>query len=106
MYKVRKRNGKIVSFDLTKITEVIRKAFEAENANYTDDIVDFLALKVTAEFSSKIEDNIVNVEDIQDAVETVLSKAGYTEVAKAYILYRKLHEKMRNIESTVLDIKK
>jgi len=105
MYKVRKRNGKIVSFDLTKITEVIRKAFEAENANYTDDIVDFLALKVTAEFSSKIEDNIVNVEDIQDAVETVLSKAGYTEVAKAYILYRKLHEKMRNIESTVLDYK-
>ena len=105
MYKVRKRNGKIVSFDLTKITDVIRKAFEAENANYTDDIVDFLALKVTAEFSSKIEDNIVNVEDIQDAVETVLSKAGYTDVAKAYILYRKLHEKMRNIESTVLDYK-
>ena len=105
MYKVRKRNGKIVSFDLTKITEVIRKAFEAENTNYTDDIVDFLALKVTAEFTSKIEDNIVNVEDIQDAVETVLSKAGYTDVAKAYILYRKLHEKMRNIESTVLDYK-
>ena len=105
MYKVRKRNGKIVSFDLTKITDVIRKAFEAENANYTDDIVDFLALKVTAEFSSKIEENIVNVEDIQDAVETVLSKAGYTDVAKAYILYRKLHEKMRNIESTVLDYK-
>ena len=105
MYKVRKRNGKIVSFDLTKITDVIRKAFEAENANYTDDIVDFLALKVTAEFSAKIEDNIVNVEDIQDAVETVLSKAGYTDVAKAYILYRKLHEKMRNIESTVLDYK-
>ena len=72
MYKVRKRNGKIVSFDLTKITEVIRKAFEAENTNYTDDIVDFLARKVTAEFSTKIEDNIVNVEDIQDAVETVL----------------------------------
>jgi len=105
MYKVRKRNGKVVSFDLNKITEVIRKAFEAESVNYTDDIIDFLALKVTAEFSSKIEDNIVNVEDIQDAVETVLSKAGYIEVAKAYILYRKLHEKMRNIESTVLDYK-
>ena len=79
--------------------------FEAEEVNYTDDIIDFLALKVTAEFNPKIVDNIVNVEDIQDAVESVLSKSGYTEVAKAYILYRKLHEKMRNINSTVLDYK-
>ncbi len=105
MYKVRKRDGKIISFDLNKISEAIKRAFEAEEVNYTDDIIDFLALKVTAEFNPKIVDNIVNVEDIQDAVESVLSKSGYTEVAKAYILYRKLHEKMRNINSTVLDYK-
>ena len=105
MYKVRKRNGKIVSFDLDKIKEAIKKAFDAENVNYNDDIIDFLTLKVTSDFEPKIKENIVNVEDIQDSVETVLSKAGYTEVAKAYILYRKLHEKMRNVKSTILDYK-
>lgn len=105
MYRVRKRDGKIVNFDLERIKDAITKAFEAEEANYTDDIVDFLTLKVTAEFADKIRDNIIDVETIQDCVETVLSKAGYTDVAKAYILYRKLHEKMRNVKSTVLDFK-
>lgn len=105
MYKVRKRDGKIVSFDVKKIGEAIKKSFEAEGTNFTDDVIDFLALKVTSEFSDKIVNDIVDVEVIQDSVESVLSKAGYTEVAKAYILYRKLHEKMRNIKSTVLDFK-
>jgi len=101
MYKVRKRDGKIVPFDIAKITDAIIKAFEAEEVNYDEGVVDFLALKVTADFVSKIKDNIINVEDIQDSVETVLSKAGYTEVAKAYILYRKLHEKQRAMQSTI-----
>ena len=105
MYKVRKRDGKIVAFDIKKISEAITKAFEAEDKNYDENIIDFLALKVTAEFEPKVVDNIVNVEDIQDAVESTLIKGGYTEVAKAYILYRKLHEKMRNMQSTVLDYK-
>src|SRR5574344_2226687 len=105
MYKVRKRDGKILSFDLAKITDAVKKALEAEDTNYTDDIIDFLALKVTADFAPKVTDNIVNVEDIQDSVEAVLSKAGYIDVAKAYILYRKLHEKMRNMQSTILDYK-
>ncbi|MBE6155329.1 MAG: ribonucleoside triphosphate reductase [Firmicutes bacterium] len=105
MYKVRKRDGKIVPFDIAKITDAIIKAFEAEEVNYDEGVVDFLALKVTADFVSKIKDNIINVEDIQDSVETVLSKAGYTEVAKAYILYRKLHEKQRAMQSTILDYK-
>ena len=105
MYKVRKREGKILSFDLSKITEAMKKAFEAEETNYTDDIIDFLALKVTADFAPKVKDNIVDVEDIQDSVESVLSKAGYIDVAKAYILYRKLHEKQRNMQSTILDYK-
>ena len=105
MYKVRKREGKIVPFDIKKITDAITKAFEAEDKKYDEGVIDFLALKVTADFENKIVDNIINVEDIQDSVEAVLIKAGYAEVAKAYILYRRLHDKMRNMKSTVLDYK-
>ena len=70
---------------------------------YDENVVDFISLKVTADFENKINDNIINVEDIQDSVETTLSNAGYADVAKAYILYRRLHDKMRNMKSTVLD---
>ena len=105
MYKVRKREGKVVSFDISKITDAITKAFEAENMNFDENVIDFLALKVTADFQSKIKDNIIGVEDIQDSVESVLISAGYADVAKAYILYRRLHDKMRNMKSTVLDYK-
>ena len=89
MYNVVKRDGKIVDFDLHKIRDAITKAFEACNKQYNSDTVDFLALKVTAEFEPKIENGRVTVENIQDSVESVLIKAGYDEVAKAYILYRK-----------------
>ena len=106
MYKVRKRNGQIVKFDINKISDAITSAFEAVELNTDKSIIDFLALKVTAEFSSKIKDDIISVEDIQDATETVLMKADYSEVAKAYILYRKMHEKQREMESTILDYKK
>ena len=88
MYKVRKREGKIVPFEISKIADAITKAFEAEGKNYDENIVDFLALKVTSDFESKIKDNIINVEDIQDSVESVLIKAGYAEVAKAYIILK------------------
>ncbi len=105
MYKVRKREGKIVNFEIKKITDAITKAFEAENKKYDENVIDFLALKVTSDFQSKVKDNIIDVEDIQDSVESVLSNAGYADVAKAYILYRRLHDKMRNMQSTVLDYK-
>jgi len=105
MYKVRKREGKIVPFEIKKIAAAITKAFEAEDKAYDENVIDFLALKVTSDFESKIKDNIINVEDIQDSVESVLINAGYAEVAKAYILYRRLHEKMRNVKSTILDYK-
>ncbi len=105
MYKVRKRDGKIVPFELQKITEAIKKAFEAEETNYDDNVIDFLGLKVTADFNDKVKNNIIDIEDIQDSVEAVLSKAGYADVAKAYILYRKLHEKQRAIENTMLNYK-
>ena len=104
MYKVRKRNGKIVSFDLGKIRKAIKKAFEACDCNYDDDILDFLALKVSADFENKIIDNIIDVKDIQESVESVLNKGGYNEVSKAYNSYHNKHEK--NTSNTLLDYKK
>lgn len=105
MYTVVKRNGKVVDFDLSKITQAITLAFEAEQKEFNPDIIDFLALKVTADFEKKIKDHKVAVEDIQDSVEHVLVQAGYADVAKAYILYRRQHEKLRAIQGTVLDYK-
>jgi anaerobic ribonucleoside-triphosphate reductase len=105
MYQVVKRDGKIVEFDLTKISKAITKAFESQNKQYHPQTIDFLALKVTADFEPKISSGKILVEDIQDSVEAVLIKSGYADVAKAFILYRKLHEKMRNMKSTILDFK-
>ena len=105
MYQVTKRDGKIAEFNLVKISEAIRKAFEAQEKQYNQDIIDLLALKVTADFEPKIKDELVSVEDIQDSVESVLIKAGYADVAKGYILYRKQREKIRNLNSTLLDYK-
>ncbi|MBQ8321205.1 MAG: ribonucleoside triphosphate reductase [Clostridia bacterium] len=105
MYTVIKRDGKIVDFDIKKISEAITMAFDAQERNYNTDIIDFLALKVTANFEPKIKDQHISVEDIQDSVESVLVQAGYDDVAKAYILYRRQREKLRNVKSTVLDYK-
>ncbi len=105
MYRVQKRDGKIVDFGITKISDAITKAFEAEKKDFNQDVIDFLALKVTADFSSKIKDGVVSVEDIQDSVESVLVQAGYADVAKAYILYRRQREKLRNLSNTALDYK-
>jgi ribonucleoside-triphosphate reductase len=83
----------------------MKKAFTATDTNYNDSVIDFLALKVTADFQPKIRDELISIEDIQDSVETVLSQGGYENVAKAYILYRKQHESLRNVSETVLDYK-
>ena len=105
MYQVTKRDGKVAPFDLSKISEAIRKAFEAKEKEYHQDIIDLLALKVTADFEPKIKKGLVSVEDIQDSVESMLIRAGYADVAKGYILYRKQREKIRNLNSTLLDYK-
>ena len=105
MYQVIKRAGKITDFDLNKVSVAITKAFEAQNKQYVPAIIDMLTLRVTADFENKIENNLVHVEDIQDSVEHVLEQSGYTDVAKAYILYRKQREKIRNMKSTILDYK-
>ena len=103
MYNVIKRDGKIVEFNLSKISEAITMAFEAQEKDFNQNIIDFLALKVTADFEPKIKDHHIAVEDIQDSVESVLVQAGYADVAKAYILYRRQREKLRNIKTTILD---
>ncbi|NLK74335.1 MAG: ribonucleoside triphosphate reductase [Clostridiales bacterium] len=105
MINVEKRDGQVVEFDLKKISEAITKAFKATEKFYTDEIIGLLSLRVTSDFQGKIKDNLVHVEDIQDSVEHVLEETGYTDVAKAYILYRKNREKIRNMKSTILDYK-
>ena len=105
MYKVMKRDGTVAEFDIAKISKAITKAFEAEKCDYHPSVIDLLALKVTSDFAAKIKDSVINVEDIQDSVESVLSQAGYTNVAKAYILYRKQREKVRNVKAAMLNYK-
>ena len=125
MFQVIKRDGSKADFTLTKINDAIMKAFTATQMSYNNDIIDLLALRVTADFQKKVENDVIDmlalrvtadfepkikdgriaVEDIQDSVERVLGQAGYEEVAKAYILYRKQREKMRAMKSTILDYK-
>ncbi len=105
MYQVLKRDGKVSDFNLAKINDAIKLAFEAQEKQYHPSVIDFLALKVTADFEPKIKEGLIAVEDIQDSVESVLVQAGYADVAKAYILYRRQREKLRNMKSTILDYK-
>lgn len=105
MFRVVKRNGDIHDFAMNKISDAIIKAFDATDVQYTNDIVDLLSLRVVADFQSKVKEGAIHVEDIQDSVERTLEHAGFAEAAKAFILYRKQREKMRNMKSTILDYK-
>ena len=106
MYKVLKRTGETVAFDIKKIENAIVRAFVATNKNYNEDVIQMLALRASARFSDKVKDDRISIEDIQDSVETVLAQAGYEDVAKAYILYRKQHENVRQADKTLVDYKK
>ena len=105
MYQVVKRDGKVTEFEISKISGAITKAFDALNKQYHPSVIDMLALRVTAEYEPLIDDGKITVENIQDCVEKVLSEAGYADVAKAYILYRKQREKVRNVNSALLNYK-
>ena len=105
MYKVVKRDGQIVEFQISKITDAITKAFRALEKQYHPSVIELIALHVTSDFESKIIDEQITVENIQDSVEKVLSESGYTDVAKAYILYRRQREKVRNVNSALLNYK-
>lgn len=106
MYQIKKRNGELEMFELQKIKSAITRTFESCNRSYQDSIIETLAIKSIANAEKKIKDNILSVEDIQDSVESILMGYGYEDVSKAYILYRKQHEKARNAKETVLDYKK
>ncbi len=105
-YTVIKRDGSAVRFDIGKISTAITKAFDACNIPHDPSIIDLLALRATADFAPKVQNDSIGVETIQDSVERVLSETGYADVAKSYILYRKQREKLRNTEKTLLDYKK
>ena len=105
MYKVVKRDGQIAEFNISKITAAITKAFEALQKNYHPSVIELLALHVTSDFEAKVIDGQITVENIQDSVEKVLSESGYADVAKAYILYRRQREKVRNVNSALLNYK-
>ena len=105
MFKVVKRDGEVAAFDIRKITNAIEKAFKATEKQFNTDIIELLGLRVTADFQNKIKDSLIDVESVQDSVETVLEQSGYSDVATAYILYRKQREKIRNMKSTILDYK-
>ncbi len=105
MYQVLKRDGSTMEFDISKISAAMIKAFEAQSKNYHPSVINMLALQVSSDFEPKIKNGFISVEDIQDSVEKVLSDAGYADIAKAYILYRKQREKVRNVNSALLNYK-
>ncbi|MBP5775641.1 MAG: ribonucleoside triphosphate reductase [Clostridiales bacterium] len=105
MYSIIKRDGKVVDFDLSKISGAIEKAFVAQKREYNKQIIDMLALNAVSDSEKKAIDGKVDVESIQDSVESTLQKMGYEDVAKAYILYRNQREKIRNMNSALLNYK-
>ena len=102
--KIQKRNGDIVPFDSVKIMNAIssaNKTVEAEPMTPTDLV--FLTEKVCQKLP---ENTIVTVEQVQDTVEEVMIQYNYTKTAKAYILYRAEHTKIRNTEADLMQIYK
>ncbi len=100
--QIKKRNGAIVTFDFIKIRNAIRKANEAVHDEIMDEnALDLLTARVAGRFGADI---IPTVEEIQDMVEENLIKADYAKTAKAYILYRAEHTKIRLAEGDLMGI--
>ena len=102
--KIRKRDGRLVDYDIGKIENAIAKAMIALGDGEIKDCKK-MAKITELNLVEKFEDKVPSVEDVQDIVENVLMTNGYENVAKAYIIYRKDHEKVRNIHETVMDYK-
>ena len=99
-----KRDSQTVEFDSTKILNAISKANKAvgeEEMTPTDLL--FVTEKVCRRLD---EEHLALVEEIQDVVEEALIRFGYAKTAKAYILYRAEHTKIRNAETYLMDIYK
>ena len=103
MKEIQKRNGDIVPFDSVKILDAMRqanKAVEGENMTPTD------LLFLTEKVCECIPGEKCSVEEVQDYVEQTLIRFGYGKTAKAYIIYRAEHTKIRNTESDLMEIYK
>jgi len=94
--KIKKRNGEIVNFDASKITNAIFKAGQA-TGEFGFDTAKKLTLRVLDIAINTIGEKIPSVEEIQDIVEEVLISSPYKKTAKAYIIYREQHAKIREI---------
>lgn len=105
IYKIRKRNGAIIDFDIAKIENAIKKAIEAVGGTDLSN-VSSLAKKVAKEVEKKIGKEIPDIETIQDCVEQVLVKEGHDAVAKAFIIYRQKRAESRATEKVVIEVGK
>ena len=81
MINVEKRNGEVVGFDLGRIRNAIKKAFDATSNKYTTEILDLIALRATADFQTKLAGEVVSVETIQDSVEKALELVVHASLA-------------------------
>ena len=105
MEKIIKRDGRVVDFDISKIETAIVKAMMSLGEGDVRDckkLAKITELELIEQFDDK---KIPTVEDVQDTVEKVLMRNGYENVAKCYILYRRNHEKIRNVKETLMDYK-
>jgi len=98
--KIRKRDGRVVSFDAEKITKAIAMAGEA-TGEFTEDIARRLTIRVLNLAEKLYNGKITTVEEIQDVVEDVLITSSYRKTAKAYIIYRDQHARLREITHTM-----
>ncbi len=98
---IKKRDGRIAKFDINKIAEAISKAFRASTGEK-----EYSQCLSLAEYTVKILEKECtaepNVEQIQDAVEKVLIENGFTDTAKAYILYRAERTRIRNMNGRLM----
>ncbi|MBE6830300.1 MAG: anaerobic ribonucleoside triphosphate reductase, partial [Ruminococcaceae bacterium] len=102
--KIQKRNGVVVTFDKEKIRNAIYKANQAvAEEEMGAPVLDRLTGKVVRTFQG---DSVPTVEQVQDAVEETLIAADYAKTAKAYILYRAEHTKIRQAEGDLMNIYK
>lgn len=99
--KIRKRTGDIVQFNAQKIADAIRKAnLESIDETFSGEQLKQLTQKVV----QALTDKIPGVEQIQDTVEKVLIAGNFASTAKAYILYRAEHTKLRQARANLMDI--
>ena len=103
--KIKKRNGNLDDFNSEKITEAILKAGKATDEFTDRSIAKKLCLKVLSIAENSVKQEIPTVEQIQDIVEEVLLSSIYKKTAKAYIIYREQHRKLREmIASAKVDL--